>query len=302
MLSWWCKEWGAHAQDFSLSLARLSYLIRTIFIIEEYKTVSYLGDYGAGKTLSTFTLLPGEKTTISIKTFKEISSTSNRSESVVDSFLESSADELEKTLQEETSMQASDTDTSNKTTTKSLAASVDVSASGKFFKIVDISANASLDSTSSTAKTITSSGTRESNMGNLSKSLAKHVESSNSNREINIQTATEDSYTESTETSITRELVNVNQSRVLNFVFRQLLQEYVTVTYLDNIKIAFCNGHPESLRVVPIQQMDLLLADVITEPNPADPVNITKVRTKILDQYYSAGGGGAGIELSGWRN
>jgi hypothetical protein len=32
-----------------------------IFVIEEYTTASYLGDYGAGKVLNTFSLLPGEK-------------------------------------------------------------------------------------------------------------------------------------------------------------------------------------------------------------------------------------------------
>jgi hypothetical protein len=32
-----------------------------IFVIEEYKTSSYLGDYGAGQTVGTFSLLPGGK-------------------------------------------------------------------------------------------------------------------------------------------------------------------------------------------------------------------------------------------------
>ena len=37
-----------------------------------------------------------------------------------------------------------------------------------------------------------------------------------------------------------------NQSRVLNFVFRQLLQEYVIIMYLPNVKIGFSNAnqHP----------------------------------------------------------
>ena len=46
---------------------------------------------------------------------------------------------------------------------------------------------------------------------------------------------------------------NPNQSRVLNFVFRQLLQEYVTIMYLSNVKIGFSNGHPESQVIMPIE-------------------------------------------------
>jgi len=39
-----------------------------IMLVESYELSTHLGNYGAGRTLSTFTLLPGEKTTISIKT------------------------------------------------------------------------------------------------------------------------------------------------------------------------------------------------------------------------------------------
>ena len=54
-------------------------------------------------------------------------------------------------------------------------------------------------------------------------------------------------------------MTNPNQSRVLNFVFRQLLQEYVTIMYLSNVKIGFSNGHPESQVIVPIEKLDELL-------------------------------------------
>ena len=72
-----------------------------LFIIEEYKTASFLGDYGAGETVKTFSLLPGEKTTITVKTFKEKTSTQNRAENLMDSFSENSAKDFEKTLQDE---------------------------------------------------------------------------------------------------------------------------------------------------------------------------------------------------------
>ena len=49
-----------------------------------------------------------------------------------------------------------------------------------------------------------------------------------------------------TETTTTRTLENINRSRVLNFVFRQLLQEYYTITYLDDVSLVYSNGYDTS--------------------------------------------------------
>ncbi len=72
----------------------------TIAIVLHYKTCSYLGNYGAGKTLKSFSLLPGEKTTISIKTYKQTEETKKKSENILDSFSESSADDLQTYVEE----------------------------------------------------------------------------------------------------------------------------------------------------------------------------------------------------------
>src|SRR5690606_31183014 len=55
-------------------------------VIEEYTTCSYLGDYSAGRTIKTFSLLPGEKTTITVRTYKDITSTKSYSQNILDSF------------------------------------------------------------------------------------------------------------------------------------------------------------------------------------------------------------------------
>ncbi|MBK8474245.1 MAG: hypothetical protein IPL33_19900 [Sphingobacteriales bacterium] len=44
----------------------------TLFIVEEYRVASFLGDYGAGKTLNTFSLLPGEKPPLPSKHSKKL--------------------------------------------------------------------------------------------------------------------------------------------------------------------------------------------------------------------------------------
>lgn len=96
---------------------------------------------------------------------------------------------------------------------------------------------------------------------------------------MEVNTTSQTSQTQSTEQSTIRELSNPNQNRVLNFVFRQMLQEYISITYLNNIKIAFTNGHPEHTVVVSIQELDQLLDSVIK------PQFIDYVRSIIINEY-----------------
>jgi hypothetical protein len=239
----------------------------SLFIVEEYSVASYLGNFGAGKVVRTFSLLPGEKTTITVKTFKETETTRSRSDNAVDSFSQSSANELEKQLEQESQMQTEDnTNTASST-------ELSASASGKFFKIVDVSANASH------AKTKNVSAARSTNTNAMSKALDKHVTTSNASRNITVNTSTTERYKETEEQSIVRVFENPNKSRTLNFVFRQLVQEYVTVTYLSDVRIAYCDGSPQSFRIVDLQELDRLLEEVIK------PEDIPAVRYKILSHY-----------------
>ncbi|MFN3317084.1 MAG: hypothetical protein ACK40K_09750, partial [Raineya sp.] len=215
-----------------------------LVVIEEYKTVSFLGNYGAGKTLKTFTMLPGEETTIAIRTYREESSTQSRSDNVVDSFSESSAKEMEKLLETENSNSTQDS------TQKSKSANVSLS-----FPKIGGGASASKSSQS----------VRQANTKSLSKALEKSVENSNSSRNVSVNTSSSITAKEGEEETVTRRLKNVNQSCTLNVVFRQLLQEYITITYLDNIKVGFANGHPELDDIVPIEELDSLLKRYISE-------------------------------------
>jgi hypothetical protein len=210
----------------------------TLYIVEEYVTISYARDYGAGKTLQIHSLFPGEKTTMTIKTFKEIKTLQSRAENVIDSFSQESADELENLVEAEASVQES------KSTQFGIQGNAGVSF-GPF--------NASVSTNYST------SATRNANTRNLSKALSKSVDKSNSSRQININTSTQENSTESEEIATVRQFENVNKSKVLNLAFRELLQEYITIMFLNDIKIGFCNGHAEMTRVVSLEEIDLLL-------------------------------------------
>lgn len=254
-----------------------------LFVIEEYKTASYLGDYGAGKTLNTFSLLPGEKTTISVKSFHEKTETKSRSENILDTFSENSASEFEHSLTEEsdltTSSNYSNTTSHQHDVTNNISTAV--SASALIKGIVDVSVGFSYDRTGFTSdQSVTNtSSNRNTHTNNLSEAMEKHSNSTNSNREVEINTSSQTTETQSTEKSTIRVLENPNLNRVLNFVFRQLQQEYVSITYLNNIKIAFTNGHPEKTVVVSINELDKLLNAVIK------PYYVGMVREKILHDY-----------------
>ena len=218
--------------------------IPQLMIVEEYKVASFLGQYGLGRVLRTFSLLPGEKTTLRMKTYKEITSIKTQSENILDSQSKESVEEMERLAQEEKGSTSSNTNTKN--------AALDLS-----FKIPIIGggggASASISNTS----------VRTTNAQALSKALDKHVNKSNANRQVQINTSTTETSKDTEETSTEREVVNYNKSRVLNFVFRQLQQEYINITYLNNIKIAFHTGTSESLRIVSLEELSDFLDEVL---------------------------------------
>ncbi|XZF13603.1 hypothetical protein ACTHGU_17620 [Chitinophagaceae bacterium MMS25-I14] len=248
-------------------------------VIEEYKTAAYLGDYGAGRVVKTFSLLPGEKTTISVRTYKDLTSTKSFSENVLDSFSESSTSELEHNIETENSVGASSTNSNSSTDTSGHNWNVSASASVSLFGCLNLGGGGGGGGTSSSSSTSAYSGTRTANVKAVNRAIDKHVAQSNSNRQINVNTSTTDTAKEGEEDTTVRELVNFNKSRTLTHVWRQMLQEYLTITYLSNIRIAYCNGYAESLRVVDIEQLDELLADTIV------PGEIDNVRKQILKPY-----------------
>jgi hypothetical protein len=222
-----------------------------IYVIEEYGVASYLGDYGAGKTVSTFSLLPGETTTIAVSTYRERAETSTRSESILDSFSQDSADEFESTLHTESGQSSEETEGLDTTSHYDIGLKIDL------FGLANIGGE------TDTERGNSESSTRESYASMTSDAMAKHVTSSSSAREIEVNTSSTNTTTTRNERSITRQLTNINRSRVLNFALRQLQQEYLTVTYLKNVRVMYTNGYPESIQIVQIPQVPAMLRTVL---------------------------------------
>ena len=265
-----------------------------ITVIEEYTTSSFLGNYGAGRVVKTLSLMPGERTTISMRTYKDMTSVRESSQNILDSFSDTSAKELDQMLQyEQGNMEASsdtsggssgsfstNTDAQNSTRSFSLGANLsfaNVGVSGGYGQ-----SNSSASSGSSgwnNGASYGHTGARSSNVNTINNALTKHVQSSNSTRQININTSTTDTARSGEEDTTVREIMNYNKSRVINFMFRQLLQEYTVITALTNLKFVYSNGYPESFTVVDLNNLDNMLIDLI------EPAHIDAVKCSLLQNY-----------------
>jgi hypothetical protein len=223
----------------------------SITIVEHYRVNTYLGRYGAGETVKTFSLLTGEKTTISIKTYKQTVTNKKDVQNVLDSFSDESASDLETIAEQESNTHTKDTTNTDKKVSGGLSLplpKIQVSASASYSK--------------------TTNSEREESIKTLNRALSKQTQKSVSNRKVEVNTETSTTSTESEESTVTRVLENLNKSRTLNFVFRQLNQELITVTYLDDVTFVFSNGYEEKKIVTKIDGLLQMLEEVMT--NPAD--------------------------------
>lgn len=200
-----------------------------LLLVESYRLSSYLGAYGAGRTINTFSLLPGEKTTISVKTFRNTDESYQSSSSILDSVTEASSQEFEDTLASEQSDKQSE------------------SKSSEYHLDAEVSANWGWGSASVSGGTSSeSSSTREEFAKNVSSATEKSSMSASAKRDVQVETSFEVSTQTGEETSITREIENINAGRTLNFVFRQMNQEFITLLHLTDVRVGFFNGFNET--------------------------------------------------------
>lgn len=233
-----------------------------IVVVEYYRLSSYLGDYGAGKTLNTFTLLPGEESTITIRTWKQIAETRIQSSSILDSYEDEVADEFQEDVQNESS--------NRRQNSKSEGWNVETSASASWgFGSASVKAGAHGTYNSS----------REDFARNVNNALTKHAAKASHQRKVEINSSTEQREEAGEEVLVTRTIKNINLSRVMNFVFRELNQEFISYLHLTDIRVAFVNGFPMATRVVTLPELNDLLFDYIV------PAHRKEVFDSILQAY-----------------
>ncbi len=236
-----------------------------LMLVEEYRLSSFLGKYGVGRTLKSFSLLPGERTKLTIKTASSSTTTAKQSQSILDSFSQESANEFESSLAAESS---------NKSTSSedvSYSASVEASGSWGFG-----SAKASASAGGST------NSAREEFAKTVSNATSKHTARASANRNVQIESTTETKITSDLQTETIREIENINVGRTLNFVFCQMNQEFITLLHLIDVRIGYTNGI-EAVREVPLYQLPELLERVTVN----DSKKRQEVQERIIEELKS---------------
>ena len=236
-----------------------------------FKMLSFLGDYGAGQTIKTLHLLPGERSTITMRTYKSNEIVKEQAQNVLDSFSESSADALQDTVER----QIASAHGYEKEGAWSFSRGWNAGGSlGLDIGVFSLGIGGGVNQETGASSSFTTAA--QSMVNNLVSSVDYHVASSDTLRQIEINSETTTHNITETEESIVRQIENINHSRVLNFVFRQLLQEYISITYLDSVNIVYYNGFPESRRVAKLADMDILLKSVLK-----DDAAVLQVQNKI---------------------
>jgi hypothetical protein len=248
-------------------------------IIEHYRLSSFFGDYGAGRTLGAFSLMPGEETTLYIRNWRRSEETVKESSSIFDSYTSEAADEFETDVMSET------TDTEQYSTAHEWHSKY--SGSGEInLGIAKTKHSGELN------RSRTSSSAHEHVAKSAAKVATKHSSKASAKREIEVTQELESKTQVEVERITERKIRNTNLSRTLNIVTRELNQEFTTYLSLIDVSLAFVNSRG-IFELFTIAQVDDMLDKYIEPPgggfvdpsSPFGPLSARSyVRRHLLDQ------------------
>jgi hypothetical protein len=231
------------------------------YAIEEYRISAFLTRYGLGRTIGTFSLLPGEETTIKMRSWRSMQRTAQRSDtadvtatsSIVDSVDEKSIDRFANELQ------AAIGDKTSSSSEERWHVNGEVGGTIGFAH-AKVEAGGGGDYRSG----------QEDFANQATKAVKEHTDEASRNRKNTVENVSRSSSTESQsqqsteeqENVVERQLKNINLRRVLNYVFRELNQEYDVLVHLTNVRFAYSTGAPGSWREVPMSKLRALIEEV----------------------------------------
>ncbi len=259
-----------------------------LMLVEEYRLSTYLGDYGAGRTVKTFSLLPGEDTNITIKTFRHEKTTRQESESVLESKSKSAAQSVETEIGREQWNKEEYEQSKSFTKKRNWNAKGNASV-GFNIGIAKVDVGGGGGGGGSSTKKVSSNEVRKSFAKRTSNAVTESSSKASSKREVEVNESQKSTMETRFERAVERTIENINVSRTLNFVFRQLNQEFISIMHLVDVRVAYSDGtvSPDSsglgtdglhYREVPLWRLDELLADVIV------PERRAEVKQQIKDE------------------
>ena len=259
----------------------------TLYLIETYRLSTYLGSYSAGHTINTFSLLPGEQTRIKIETLQHIHS--DTAYSFLDDTSETSINEFTSEMQNDASNESSYSDESSASVNRSQASEFAYHANikgGADWGVYNVEAEAGIEGKLSSDIQSNSSVQIGSARSQFSKNAAKVASSQVANasrqRQINLKTTT--SKDESTKTLNERVIQNFNTSRTVNYIFRQMNQEYYVMLHLVDVQVGIDFGDHSLDGVAALPELGKRLRLALKPDHLADVIGmITKQYTEMLD-------------------
>ena len=226
-----------------------------LFIIQVFGISSTLGDYGLGRTVKTLTLAGGEEYHYSTRTWRATTESRSLASSIVDSFDESSSERFADTVMAETTDTATQEKSSNWHVEAEAKGSIGI-ASGS------VSGGGGGQKASSTEEFARA----------VDESVSEHSNEASSHRENSVTSSSETSEETEAETTVERSIKNINVSRTLNYVLRELNSVFQTKTHLKDIRIGFSNGRAGSWRETPLSGMASFIDELIDDPDTGKEV------------------------------
>ena len=254
-----------------------------ILFFEKLQISTFLGNYGAGRVIKTFSLFPGEKTRISLKTYQKTKQTEettiNFGSSVLDSVTEEAATDFENSIQTESSNKYTDSEADILSSQKNHSSKEGSGGAKVLWGLVEANGSGASSSGSETTGEWGTRSAREDFARTVSNALFKHSARASSKRDVEINTSSEQTSTsvseQGSEQTIERQIENVNVSRTLNLVFRQMVQEYISVLHLTDVKIALYDESPGPYPQYSLHELDRFLDAYFSDDE--------ETRTRVLE-------------------
>lgn len=250
------------------ALNNASKINKSFSIIEAINLSTFYEHYGAGRTIKTFTLLPSEETEITISSYKDSTETLTSSQTIFDSFTEESSKEFENTVEQEQS------NASQYENTKEAHVEASAGYSG-FGASVSISAGASTSETTA----------RQEMARSVMNFVEKHAAKASSQRDVEINTSSERKVEAGSSKTVTRKLVNINKSRTLNFTFRQMNQEFISILHLVDLRISFVGSREGTYEEEDISKLREFVSTYVKETFVETVVNRIYKKMQYVEDY-----------------
>lgn len=237
-----------------------------LMLVETYRLSAFLGDVGQGQVVRTFSLMPGENASFSVSTFKETTTTAQSASSIFDSYNQSAQDSFERALGTDNSTETSE------------AAELD------FYADADVKERWGTGNADVSAGLSGSGSISHSNFyQQTTNAVRSHAAEASSARNVEVDTSYTVQTAENRQTSLTREVRNINNGRTLDLIFRQLGQEYLTLLHLVDLRVGYYDPTPGSFRAVALSELDGLLDAVLVD----DAALKLTYKQTIINQAYA---------------